>query len=102
MEQQKILEYKDAPEKFEEVKNSLLGDMIKVVGRVNKNELFDRLEFIARLVFKADPKEEIERLKKEAEKTKVEEPVAAKSPTAETVSESQKEDPGKLPSVEEI
>ncbi len=68
MDHSKIMEYKDAPEKFEEVKTSLLGNIIKIVGRANKNELFDRLEFVTRLVFKADPKEEIEKLKQEAEK----------------------------------
>lgn len=90
--QEQILEYKDNPEKFEEVKNTLSGNTIKVIGRTNKNELFDRLEFIARLVFpKPEPKEEIERLKKEAE-TK-EEP---KLETTET------ELPERLPTVEEI
>lgn len=76
MEHEKILEYKDAPEKFEEVKTNLLGNIIKIVGRTNKNELFDRLEFVSRLVFpKADPKEEIERLK--AENSKDVEPTEA-------------------------
>ncbi|MBW2988947.1 DUF2240 family protein [Candidatus Woesearchaeota archaeon] len=73
MDQQKILEYKDNPERFEEVKTSLLGNIIKVIGRTSKNELFDRLEFVANRVFpKPDPKEEIERLKKEAENKKEE------------------------------
>lgn len=58
-----ILKYKDEPEKFEEVKTKLLGEQIKIVGRINKNEMFDRLEFIARFVYpNPDPKEEIERL----------------------------------------
>jgi len=95
MDQNKIMEYKDNPEKFEEVKNNLLGNIIKVVGRTNKNELFDRLEFVTRLVFpKADPKEELERLKQEAE-NKPEEP-------KETIEKSQEESPEKLPTVEEI
>jgi len=101
MEQQKILEYKDAPEKFEEVKNDLLGNIIKVVGRANKNEIFDRLEFVTRLVFKADPKEEIEKLKQEAKakETKTEEPIASSVPKPVKTEE---ESPGKLPSVEDI
>ncbi len=66
MDHSKILEYKDNPERFEEVKTELLGNIVRVVGRTNKNELFDRLEFVSRLVFpKADPKEEIKRLKAE-------------------------------------
>ena len=77
MDHTQIMEYRTAPEKFEEVKNKLLGEIIKIIGRVNKNELFDRLEFVSRLVFpKADPKEEIDKLKKEnisAEEGKTEE-----------------------------
>ena len=83
MPEQKILEYKNSPEKFEEVKNALLGNIIKVVGRANKNELFDRIEFVARLVFtNPDPKDEIDKIKNEGQ---------------------QGEDkPEKLPSIEEI
>ena len=86
------MKYKDNPEKFEEVKNNLLGNIIKVIRRVNKNEMFDRLEFISRLVFpKPDPKEEIDRMKKEVESKSSEEKVEGKE-----------ELPEKLPSVEEI
>lgn len=61
-----ILVYRNAPEKFEEVRTALLGNIIKVNGRVNKNTMFDRLEFITNKVFpNPDPKEEIERLNKE-------------------------------------
>jgi len=97
MTQEQILEYKNAPEKFEEVKTSLLGNIIKVAGRTNKNELFDRLEFITRMVFpKPDPKEEIERLKEEITKTN-----ETPKPQSETI-EAKEESPGKLPTVEEI
>ncbi|MFC1801156.1 OB-fold nucleic acid binding domain-containing protein [Nanoarchaeota archaeon] len=58
-----ILTYKDELQKFEEVKNDLLGTIIKMVGRVNKNEMFDRLEFNAQLVFpEPDPEEELKKL----------------------------------------
>lgn len=58
-----LLKYKDAPESFAEVKTELLGQMVKVVGKVNKNQMFDRLEFVAQLVFlNPDPAEEIQRL----------------------------------------
>lgn len=124
MNQEQILQYKDAPEKFEEIKNNLLGNIIKIIGRVNKNELFDRLEFVSRLVFpKPDPKEEIERLKKENKEVekkeneepkteptaKPQEPVTTEesitettAPKQETPQENKTEEPGKLPSVEEI
>lgn len=45
-----LLELKDNPEKFSEVRNKILGKIIKVVGRTNKNEMFDRLEFVVNLV----------------------------------------------------
>ncbi|MBU0627686.1 MAG: DUF2240 family protein [Nanoarchaeota archaeon] len=90
MDQAKILEYKDAPEKFEEVKNSMLGNIIKVIGRVNKNELFDRIEFVARMVFpNPDPQEEINALKKELENKPAEE-IKVKT------------EPEKLPSFEDL
>ena len=39
--------------------------MLKLIGRAKKNTFFDRLEFVAQQVYKADPKEELERLKEE-------------------------------------
>ena len=94
MNEQKILGYKDNPETFEEVKNSMLGNIIKVVGRANKNELFDRLEFITRLAFpKPDPKEEVENLKKEADN---------KGADSKGVEQETEELSEKLPTFEEI
>lgn len=46
-----LLQYKDYPEQFQEVKHRLLGEMVKVVGKVRKNDMFDRLEFNAQFVF---------------------------------------------------
>lgn len=55
--------YREDPAAFEPMKNELLGNMVKLVGRVNKNDMFDRLEFVAQLVFtNPDPTEEISRL----------------------------------------
>jgi replication factor A1 len=63
---QEMLVYKDAPEKFEEVKNALLGNIIKVTGRVKKNEMFQRIDFVTNEVDpNPDPGKEIERLKNE-------------------------------------
>ncbi len=47
---EELITLKDEPEKFSEVKNELLGKIIKVIGRTNKNEMFDRLEFVVNLV----------------------------------------------------
>lgn len=58
--QEEMLQYRQFPEKFEEAKHDLLGKMVKAVGRVNKNENFDRIEFVSQLVFpNPSPEEEI-------------------------------------------
>lgn len=63
---QEMLQYKAAPEKFEEVKTALLGNIVKFSGRVVRNAMFDRLEFISQQVDpNPDPEEEIERLNKQ-------------------------------------
>lgn len=60
---EEVLKYKDDTPAFEQVKTDLLGEIVKLVGRVNKNEMFDRLEFNAQLVFKEpDPGEEIKKM----------------------------------------
>ena len=74
--QEDILTYREAPEKFEEVKTELLGNQVKFVGRVVNNTMFNRLEFISNQVFpNPNPEEEIERLSEESkEEAKPEEP----------------------------
>ncbi|MBN1544073.1 hypothetical protein JW898_01270 [Candidatus Woesearchaeota archaeon] len=63
---EEMIQYRQFKDKFDQVKIALLGQMVKLTGRVTKNSMFDRLEFVARKVdTKPDPKEEIERLKKE-------------------------------------
>jgi replication factor A1 len=63
--EQEVLAYKAQPETFEQAKTDLLGEFVKAVVRVNKNDLFDRLELIAREVTEANPEEEMARLKAE-------------------------------------
>lgn len=59
-EHNEMLGYRDDPSKFSEVKQDLLGSFVKLVGRVNKNDMFDRLEFVAQLVFRdPDPEKEM-------------------------------------------
>ncbi len=61
-----MLVFKDAPEKFEEMKTALLGNLTKFTGRVTRNTMFDRLEFIAQTVYAApNPDEEIKKLNEE-------------------------------------
>jgi len=56
--------YQERPEHFSEIKNALLGNIIKVAGRVRKNEMFDRIEFNVNIVDpKPDPEKELAKLK---------------------------------------
>jgi len=72
MTHEEIISKKD--DSFEEIKNELLGKIVKFVGRTNKNEMFDRIEFIPQLVFpNPDPQQEIDKLNKEIEKAVEEE-----------------------------
>jgi replication factor A1 len=51
------------PEEFEPLKTELLGNIIKVTGRVTRNQMFDRIEIIASDVDTSpDPEKEISRL----------------------------------------
>lgn len=60
---EEIMTYREMPEKFEEVKHTLLGNIIKVQGRANKNDMFDRLEFMVNDVdTNPDPEEELKKM----------------------------------------
>ena len=63
--EQDILAYRAAPDSFQQVKNDILGNFVKAVIRVNKNEMFDRIELIAQQIYEANPDEEITRLNDE-------------------------------------
>lgn len=83
---EEILYYKDNPGFFESVKTDLLGNIVKLVGRVNKNEMFDRMEFLSQLVFtNPNPEEEIKRLQSEKPKETPKE--AAVKQQEETITE---------------
>jgi replication factor A1 len=56
---EELLAYREAPERFEDIKTELLGTMVKVTGRASRNQFFDRVEFIAQLVKEANPEEEL-------------------------------------------
>ena len=62
-DENEILKFKDDENLFSNYKDELLGNIVKLVGRVNKNSMFDRLEFVSQLVFNnPDPKEEMKKL----------------------------------------
>lgn len=63
MNQDQVLKFRSEPAEFEAVKNELLGTIVKLNGRTNKNSLFNRLEFVVQQVdAKPSPEEEIKRL----------------------------------------
>jgi len=59
--------FRDQPGMFEGIKTDLLGEQVKFLGRVKKNEMFNRPEFTVQIVEKAQPEEEIARLEKMSE-----------------------------------
>jgi len=65
---EQMLEIKKNINEFDKIKTELLGEQVKIIGRVKKNEMFDRLELIANTVMlKPDTEEEIRRVEKELE-----------------------------------
>ena len=46
------------------MKTDLLGEQLKLLGQVKKNEMFSRLEFSVQIVSRAKPEEELARLEK--------------------------------------
>lgn len=66
LNEEQILVFRDNIQGFDEIKQQLVGSILKVTGRVVRNMMFDRLEFIAQLVFlNPSPEPEIERLKEQ-------------------------------------
>lgn len=65
---EQLVQYRQAPEQFEQVKNDMLGQMVKFLGRTKKNTFFDRLEFNVQLVFpNPDPQEELAKMQAPAQ-----------------------------------
>ncbi len=64
VDEEKMNTFKEDMALFEDVKNDLLGEQFKLMGRVKRNDMFDRLEFNVQIVEKANPQDEISRLEK--------------------------------------
>lgn len=63
MDSKEFLQYKQSPEKFADKKTELLGKIIKASGRTSKNDMFNRLEFVANSIdINPNPDEEIKKL----------------------------------------
>ena len=61
---EEVKAFRSVPEAFDPIKVELLGEQFKITGRVKKNVFFERLEFVAQNVQKADAKEELDKLEK--------------------------------------
>ena len=71
LEDEAMHKFRANPEEFESMKTELLGNIVKLTGRVVKNQMFERLEFIARFVTaNPNPEEEIKQLDSEIEAVK--------------------------------
>jgi len=57
--EEEMVKFKNNLGLFEDIKTELLGEQFKILGRVNRNEMFDRLEFSAQIVEKAKPEDEL-------------------------------------------
>lgn len=57
-----MVAFRSNPDSFEPLKTELLGEQFKFVGRGKHNKFFDRIEFVANRVVKADPDEELKKL----------------------------------------
>ena len=65
---EELLAYKDNPATFDNVKMGLLGEIIKLTGRVQRNAMFDRIEFVStRIDPKPNPEEELKRMEASAQ-----------------------------------
>lgn len=63
LNQEQLLRFRNEPAEFEAKKNDLLGTIVKLNGRANKNSMFNRLEFVAQQVDpNPNPEEELKRL----------------------------------------
>ena len=63
LNQEQLLKFRNEPAEFEAAKNELLGTIVKLNGRTNKNSMFNRLEFVVNNVdTKPNPEEEMKRL----------------------------------------
>ncbi len=92
-----IIKFREAPYLFEPFKSSLLGEMIKITGRVNKNDAFDRVELVAQEITKnPNPEEETKALPEKKEESSAALEEVKETPKAAPVVEE------KIPSLDDI
>ncbi len=59
---EKLYELRQYPEKIEEIKNKIMGKQVTLIGKVTKNELFDRKEFTVQRILDANKPNKIEEI----------------------------------------
>jgi replication factor A1 len=65
--EQQLQDLRLAGGSFDALKTDLLGEQVRIIGKATNNSMFNRLEFIANLVFRdVNPEDEIKRLKADA------------------------------------
>ncbi len=62
--EEKMAKYKEDLGGFDNLKNDLLGEQFKLLGKVVQNQMFERLEFSVQMVEKAKAEDEIAKLEK--------------------------------------
>lgn len=79
MQDEDITRLRQVPAEFEKIRKELLGQFVKIVGRVSRNEGFDSMELVANLVFPdPDPKQELKSLKQETSSEELRDAVGEK------------------------
>ena len=63
VDEEKLLSFREKPQDFEDIRNDILGKQVEVSGRVVKNEMFNRKEFIASNVETLNPEKLINETK---------------------------------------
>lgn len=60
---EQLKSYMQDAERFDDVKHELLGKIVKLQGRVSRNAMFDRIEFVCQMAFPdPNPEDEIKNL----------------------------------------
>ncbi len=96
MDNSEVMKFHEDPMEFESVKTDLLGDIVKIRGRVQENEAFERLELVANSVeTDPDPEEEMDNLEEKSEtEEKKEKEEQEDTADTEEASEESEEDEG--------
>ncbi len=95
--------FRENPSEFEDYKTALLGEQIKIVGRVQRNTMFDRLEIISSQVFMdINPDDEIKKLQEQFPDAQKEKPRTAEKPESEEIGEEDKARPSETDSSEAL